>query len=74
MSRTYKLKKGRNLFDEILNLRIEAAKDYLINTDMKTYEISELVGVDDASYFSKMFKKITGLSPKEYRKQEDHEE
>ena len=74
LSRTYKLKKGRNLFDEILNLRIEAAKDYLINTDMKTYEISELVGVDDASYFSKMFKKITGLSPKEYRKQEDHEE
>ena len=41
---------------------------------MKTYEISELVGVDDTSYFSKMFKKITGLSPKEYRKQEEHEE
>ena len=63
-----------NLFDNILNLRIEAAKDYLINTDMRTYEISELVGVEDASYFSKMFKKITGLSPKEYRKQEGNEE
>lgn len=74
LSRVYKLKRGRNLFDAILNLRIEAAKDYLINTDMRTYEISELVGVEDASYFSKMFKKITGVSPKEYRKQEKNEE
>lgn len=74
MSRVYKLKKGKNLFDTILNLRIEAAKDYLINTDKRTYEISELVGVEDASYFSKMFKKITGLSPKEYRRQEGNEE
>ena len=57
LSRVYKLKKGKNLFDTILNLRIEAAKDYLINTDKRTYEISELVGVEDASYFSKMFKK-----------------
>ena len=74
LSRVYKLKKGKNLFDTILNLRIEAAKDYLINTDKRTYEISELVGVEDASYFSKMFKKITGLSPKEYRRQEGKEE
>ena len=74
LSRVYKLKKGKNLFDTILNLRIEAAKDYLINTDKRTYEISELVGVEDASYFSKMFKKITGLSPKEYRRQEGNEE
>ena len=74
MSRVYKLKKGRNLFDAILNLRIEAAKEYLINTDMRTYEISELVGIEDASHFSKIFKKITGLSPKEYRKQEENEE
>ena len=35
----------------------------------KTYEISEAIGVDDAGYFSKMFKKITGVSPKEFRKQ-----
>lgn len=74
LSRVYKLKKGKNLFDAILNLRIEAAKDYLINTDKRTYEISELVGVEDSSYFSKMFKKITGMSPKEYRKQERNEE
>ena len=74
LSRVYKLKKGKNLVDAILNLRIEAAKDFLINTDKRTYEISELVGVEDPSYFSKMFKKITGMSPKEYRRQEGNEE
>ncbi len=41
---------------------------------MKTYEISEAVGVEDAGYFSKMFKKITGVSPKEFRKREQNEE
>ena len=69
LSRFYNNKTGINLFDTILNLRIEAAKEYLLNTDMKTYEISEAIGVDDAGYFSKMFKKITGVSPKEFRKQ-----
>lgn len=73
LSRVYKLKSGKNLFDAIINLRIEAAKDHLLHTELKTYEISELVGVDDASYFSKMFKKITGLTPKEFRKQGKNE-
>ena len=54
--------------------RVEMAKEYLQNTEMMTYEISEAVGVEDAGYFSKMFKKITGVSPKEFRKREQHEE
>lgn len=68
LSRFYKNKTGINLFDAILNCRIEAAKEYLKKTDRKAYEISELVGFKDEGYFSKMFKKITGLSPKDYRK------
>lgn len=68
LSRLYKSKSGRNLFDVILDKRIEAAKEYLLHTDMKTYEISEAVGIEDSGYFSKMFKKRTGSSPKEFRK------
>lgn len=70
LSRFYKNKTGVNLFDEILKLRIESAKEYLLKTDMKTYEVSEAVGFEDAGYFSKMFKKIMGVSPKEFRKRE----
>lgn len=68
VSRLYKNKRGINLFDAILERRIEAAKDYLRNTEMKTYEISAAVGIEDAGYFSKMFKKKTGVSPKDYRR------
>lgn len=74
LSRYYKNKTGVNLFDEILIKRVEKAKEYLQSTEMKTYEISEAVGVEDAGYFSKMFKKITGVSPKEFRKREQNEE
>lgn len=74
LSRLYKNKTGKNLFDAILEKRIEAARDYLAHTDMKTYEISGNVGIEDSGYFSKMFKKKTGLSPKEFRKRERHEE
>lgn len=72
LSRLYKSKKGINLFDAILDRRIEAAKEYLMNTDMKTYEICGAVGIEDAGYFSKMFKKKTGFSPKDYRKKENN--
>lgn len=74
LSRLYKNKTGKNLFDAILDRRIEAAREYLIHTDMKTYEISKSVGIEDSGYFSKMFKKKTGISPKEFRKRERHEE
>lgn len=73
LSRMYKNKTGKNLFDVILDKRMEAAKEYLVQTDMRTYEISEAVGIEDSGYFSKMFKKKTGVSPKEYRKREKNE-
>lgn len=70
LSRLYKSKSGVNLFDAILCKRIEAAKEYLLHTDMKTYEISDAVGFEDAGYFSRVFKRQVGISPKEYRKKE----
>lgn len=70
VSRLYKNKSGINLFDAILEKRIEVAKEYLRATEMRTYEISAAVGIEDAGYFSKMFKKKTGISPKDYRRNE----
>ena len=74
LSRLYKTKTGKYLFDAILDRRIDAAKDYLLRTDMKVYEISEAVGIEDSGYFSKMFKKKIGVLPKEFRKRGNHGE
>ena len=67
LSRLYKSKKGVNLFDDILRLRIEKAKEYMETSDKKVYEISQAVGFEDTGYFSRVFKKYTGMSPKEYK-------
>ena len=53
----------------LLNKRIECAKELLQSTNAGISEISNSVGYDDQFYFSRIFKKITGLSPSEYRKQ-----
>lgn len=46
--------------------RIAAAKEMMASTDMKIYEISNAVGFESAFYFSKVFKKLEGVSPREY--------
>ena len=48
--------------------RMEKAKELLENTTMKNYEIAEKVGFSDESYFSKVFKKMTGMTPMNYMK------
>lgn len=46
--------------------RIAAAKELMASTDLKIYEISDRVGFESAFYFSKVFKKMEGTSPREY--------
>lgn len=64
-------KKELNLtfIDYVTNLRIEKAKYYLSQTDMKMYEISQAVGYNDYAYFSQIFKRHTGSTLSSYRKQ-----
>ena len=49
-------------------LRIAAAKDLLIHTNLSICEIAQKTGFDDPYYFSRLFKKEIGLSPANYRK------
>jgi len=53
----------------LVQLRMEAAKELLRGTDMRAFEIAERVGYADANYFSFCFRKMVGVSPKEYRNQ-----
>lgn len=73
LSRLYKSRSGVNLFDDILRRRVELAMEYMRTTDWKIYEISQAVGFDDTGYFSKVFKKLTGMSPREYRNEKSSE-
>ncbi|WAA09279.1 response regulator transcription factor [Fervidibacillus albus] len=56
-------------FSEYVNrLRIEKAKELLKSTKTPIADVSHIVGYSDQSYFSKVFKKIVGLSPSSYRR------
>lgn len=47
--------------------RVDIAKAFLINTNLRVNEISYRVGFEDVYYFSKIFKKMVGYSPKQFR-------
>lgn len=58
---------GETSFVEfVTETRISAAKEMMASTDLKIYEISERLGFESAFYFSKVFKKIEGVSPRTY--------
>ena len=65
-SKIFKMETGTNYVDWLSNLRIEQAKKYLSNGDRTIKEICYLVGYKDPNYFSRIFKKIVGMSPSEY--------
>lgn len=50
----------------ITQMKISKAKDLLLKDNYKVYEVSDMLGFESAFYFSKVFKKVTGYSPKEY--------
>jgi AraC-like DNA-binding protein len=59
---------GMSPLQLLLEIRINAAKQLLTDTDKTIHQIGEDVGFGDASYFTKQFKKRIGVTPLEYRK------
>ncbi|HAG69998.1 MAG TPA: hypothetical protein DCL38_08495 [Lachnospiraceae bacterium] len=54
-------------FSEFVNTKkIEKAKELLLNRDMKIYEVSDALGFESSYYFSRVFKKVEGMSPRDY--------
>ncbi len=68
LSRTFKEETGLTFVDYLNKLRMEKAIKLLNSTDKKAYEIAEEVGISDSHYFSVCFKKYTGLSVNDFRK------
>lgn len=69
LSRIFKENTGETIIRTINNKRIEKAKAYLKETDYKVYEVADILGFENVTYFSRFFKKHTGMSPKEYKDQ-----
>lgn len=64
----FKFYTGDTFVNYVKKLRINKAKEMLVNnTDYKIYEIAKRVGYEDSKQFTKTFRKITGISPLEYR-------
>jgi two-component system response regulator YesN len=63
----FKQETGETLNEYITKVRIEKAKELLQDKNYKLYDICYTVGYMDASYFTKIFKKYTGVTPSEYR-------
>lgn len=59
---------GLSVTNYMNKIRIEKAKSYLLNTELNINEIAFEVGYEDPAYFSRVFKKITTLSPDIFRK------
>jgi len=65
--RVFKQYLGCSPFQYIGRLRLSAATDALIQTDKSITEVALDLGFNDSNYFTRLFKKHTGLSPREYR-------
>lgn len=66
-SRIFKQHCGVNVIDYLNQVRIQAAKDLLVQTNRKIVDIAEQVGFNSPGYFANVFRKYTGTNPKEYR-------
>ena len=66
-SKVFRQEIGKNLILYLTQKRIEKAKEYMKKSEINLTEIAFMVGYDDYTYFSRVFKKNAGKSPREYR-------
>ena len=68
LKRRFKAATGATLIEYLQNLRIEEAKRLLEQGELPIDEVSEAVGYLDISFFRRLFKRLTGLTPGQYRR------
>lgn len=66
-SSIFKKETGDAFISYLTDIRIAKAKELFETTDLKTYEVSYQIGYNTPTYFSTLFKKITGMSPSDYK-------
>ena len=68
LCRIYREKTGVNFTNTLADIRILKSKELIVQSDMAIKDVAMSVGYTDVSYFSRLFKKVTGISPNDYRK------
>lgn len=68
LSRIFKGKNGESFSECLTRIRIEQSKRLLLETSLKIKDIGERIGYNKTTYYSKLFKEFTGITPGEYRK------
>lgn len=66
LSNTFKKFTGVTISDYIATIKIDHAKELIDTHQYLMYEISDMLGFENPYYFSKVFKKVTGIAPREY--------
>jgi len=69
LSELFKFHVGQNFSDYLINLRMENAKVFLKDRQLKIIDVAYLVGFSNSGYFSTVFKKYVGKTPAEFRKE-----
>jgi len=68
LAKVYKKETGVSINEAIANIRVEQAKT-MLDRGERVSDVAEKVGFDNFTYFSTTFKKVTGVSPTQYKKQ-----
>ena len=67
LMRSFKSVTGMSIFEYLTHSRMEAAKKILLNTKMPIKDVASLVGYDNYVYFTQVFRKVTGVTPSQFR-------
>lgn len=67
LSRLYKKETGESIVDALNKYRIDIAKKLLKDSSNKVFEVASAVGIEDPAYFTHVFTKYIGMSPKEFK-------
>lgn len=66
LSSSFKRQTGQNFSDYATDIKIERAKELIKSGKYMIYEIADMLGYETPFYFSRVFKKVVGVSPREY--------
>jgi AraC-like DNA-binding protein len=68
----FKKKTGFSPIEYFNHLKVQKACQYLLFTNLRVKEISQELGIEDQYYFSRLFTKIMGIAPNDYREKRVH--